>query len=604
MTPAIFSKSLNLLKSLSPRLASRLSFIDEADSRIQVENSTTKLLSDDSAIICDTFPSILTTPITKPSKPVIIHYGVGLGSELLNLKAWLDASPNHHIVALDDDLEAIYWFLHTPIALDLLKHERFQLFDLVPGDLTNPFDMIYWRFFNHQTEFVYLPAYVNIRKTSIEKLRNKFLQDNDSKKVLQAEYEDASKEIYRHLYHNLFALDGAVPIAKLEGKAKGIPAIICGAGPSLERYYDLLPELKNRALILAGGSSINALNAHGITPHFGFGVDPNSIQVERVLHQTSFTTPFFFRSRWHHQALKAMPGKKVYINGSGDNLACEWFENHFNIDPVDLDGGFNVINLAISSAIYMGCSPILLIGMDLSFTNNKLYSKGISGKQELSDHHNQENFLEANDLNGEPIFTKPCWIREATWISKQAYKYPNIKFINATGGGMPIEGIESIEPLELLSYLTQKYDMDGFSHHLLSQETLDIPKDIVVSAIDVLKNSLDHSSKLIDKLTLECLKSKEEIQNSSKSINFELSPKALLAKNQLESQECYTAILGFFVSLFQRIREYEMQRIHTLECSKDKELNIIDFHLQTQSFLQKIIGIHAKVIEDVLENIL
>lgn len=100
------------------------------------------------------------------------------------------------------------------------------------------------------------------------------------------------------------------------------------------------------------------------------------------------------------------------------------------------------------------------------------------------------------------------------------------------------------------------------------------------------------------------MKSKEEIQNSPDSIVFELSPQALLAKNQLESQECYTAILGFFVSLFQRTREYEMQRIHTLESAKDKELSTIDFHLQTQSFLQKIIGIHTKVIEDVLENTL
>ncbi|MBA3816485.1 MAG: motility associated factor glycosyltransferase family protein, partial [Parachlamydiaceae bacterium] len=88
-------------------------------------------------------------------------------------------------------------------------------------------------------------------------------------------YAQGGLYFFNNFFNNILKLPNSYNGASLSGKFKGLPAIICGAGPSLDKNFDVLSKLHSRALIFAGATAFNALNAKGISPHIVVGIDPN-----------------------------------------------------------------------------------------------------------------------------------------------------------------------------------------------------------------------------------------------------------------------------------------------------------------------------------------
>ena len=119
---------------------------------------------------------------------------------------------------------------------------------------------------------------------------------------------------------------------------KDVPAIICGAGPSLDKNIDLLARLKDKALIFAGSTALNALIGKKILPHFGAAIDPHIHQYSRVAAAEPFPYPFFYRNRLYHEALLAISGPRLYLTGDGGYATGNWFEKMLDIEGEDLEG--------------------------------------------------------------------------------------------------------------------------------------------------------------------------------------------------------------------------------------------------------------------------
>src|SRR5690606_30787893 len=88
--------------------------------------------------------------------------------------------------------------------------------------------------------------------------------------------------LFRNLLKNFRYLSKSFQAESLKGCFQGIPAIICGAGPSLTQALPVLSECKEKALLIAGGSTITALSKNGILPHLSLAVDPNPEEYERL----------------------------------------------------------------------------------------------------------------------------------------------------------------------------------------------------------------------------------------------------------------------------------------------------------------------------------
>ena len=105
-----------------------------------------------------------------------------------------------------------------------------------------------------------------------------------------SEYADYGAKVYRNVTKNL-ALKW-VPKEKVKGRAQGKPAILCGAGPSLDSTMNALKTVGEKALLFGGGSALKLLENAALKCDFGAYVDPNPPR-DRLWGKLHDDVPFF-----------------------------------------------------------------------------------------------------------------------------------------------------------------------------------------------------------------------------------------------------------------------------------------------------------------------
>jgi 6-hydroxymethylpterin diphosphokinase MptE-like len=283
-----------------------------------------------------------------------------------------------------------------------------------------------------------------------------------------AQMDDPKRE--RKLFQENFAanlrqLPRAGHWRHLVGKYSGVPAIICGAGPSLDNVLDKL----HGGLIIAAGSALTGLRH--IRPHLAVGVDPNPPQLHRMLTHHAFEVPLLFRPRMHYEAVALHHGPLLYLSGENGHPIARHAEERLSLEGPQMVHGYNVVHLAVEVARHLGCSPIILTGLDLAFTGSAPYASGVG------DDGVDEQRIATTDIHGNPIETLQKWITEANWLSR--YSHP---LYNATGAGLPIEGVEPFD-LESLPRL----DLD------LTEDVLQAPQAASQEEVDGFFRSMAES---------------------------------------------------------------------------------------------------------------
>jgi hypothetical protein len=194
----------------------------------------------------------------------------------------------------------------------------------------------------------------------------------------------------------------------LKGAFSGLPALIVGAGPSLEKNGHLLRAFENRALIFAGGSALNAIDGE---PHFAASVDPAAPYRQFKMHPFS-ETPFCYQSRMNADNFSLVHGPKLLFPDSSSN-AINWLHGEETFDS-----GWTVGNFLTAIALHMGCNPIILVGMDLCYTEERKYAK--------IDAPLPEGLVRVGN-----VLTQRDWLMAARWTEAQKGA-----LINATEGGL------------------------------------------------------------------------------------------------------------------------------------------------------------------------
>lgn len=220
--------------------------------------------------------------------------------------------------------------------------------------------------------------------------------------LLLADYADFGAKILSNAFANVRYLNKSLSGSALFGKFKNIPAIICGAGPSLQNRLDFLKASYDKALIFAGGSALPALCDSDIDFHFGASFDP-------APHYKSFskTFPFFYQSRICKEVLSHVRGPLLYVEDNGNYP----IEQVLYGAKTTFDSGWTVANFMCHLAFQLGCDPIIFVGVDLSYPN------GASPKD---------------------------WLLSAKWMERFAYMHP-VNYINLSEGldfqGIPKQNI-------------------------------------------------------------------------------------------------------------------------------------------------------------------
>jgi hypothetical protein len=544
------------------------------------------------------------------NETVLYVYGVGLGYYAEATQDWLKVDSKHTLIFLEKDLTILYRLLETSKGTWILKHPQIHLiaFENIFTDQAL-FNELSWNYIACPLAISSLKLYAEVDSEGFLQLRHLITHNAVKKESFVAEYLQYGVAFFRNFYPNLLQLPHSYLGNGLFHSFRNIPAIICGAGPSLNQNIQLLKTLTDQALIFAGSSALNAIIPE-VIPHFGVAVDPNQAQYSRVKAAQSYSIPFFYRNRLFHDALTTMTGPRLYLTGAGGYDTAEWFENQLGIQGGEpLDEGHNVINFCIEIAHALGCSPIILVGIDLAYTNDQYYFSQVIENLHLTeqDFEKMKEFdlekIDRIDIHGQPIKTTWKWVTEAEWITEFAQTHPETPLINATEGGLGFQNIPN-QTLEKVAqiYLKPIPDLQKTIQEEIQQHSLSalVTEEKVIELIKTVQESLRRCIKQIEKIVHELHELKILIQ---KQVSYPASlqtPSIRLTEMEIEEEPAYQAILNSFNLIYLHLHNreiLELQPPRKGHSAKKIDLKKIDLQVQRLHFLKDVSCVNIELIE-------
>ncbi len=184
-----------------------------------------------------------------------------------------------------------------------------------------------------------------------------------------------SVETIRNLLLNLDHYAAGDGIEPLRDAAKGFPAVVVSAGPSLARNIHMLaqPGVRDRCVIIAVQTTLRPLLEAGIRPHFVTALDYHEISrrfYEGLSADDLRDITLVAEPKVNPVVLDVFPGPvRCCASPFLDQLLGD-----LRRPMGELKAGATVAHLALYLARFMGCDPVALVGQDLGFTDGLYYA--------------------------------------------------------------------------------------------------------------------------------------------------------------------------------------------------------------------------------------
>lgn len=354
------------------------------------------------------------------------------------------------------------------------------------------------------------------------------------------------------LYNARFLPKGYKTTQLMEVIPQNIPGIVVAAGPSLNKNMEQLKKAKGKAFIIAVDTAIKPLLKAGIVPDMFAIVDAlkplDLVQIEEARNIPLVTT-----LNAASEVLEYHTGMKFFYN-EGFQFAERIFLK--TGQPIgDVESGGSVATSAFSLLYKIGLNPIILVGQDLAFTDNKSHADGTF--KEVMEEEDTSHFIMVEGNCGEKVPTRADFKLYLEWYNsyiKGCKEYDeDFRVINATEGGAKIEGTECMtleeaieqectQEIDIQECLAKLFPMLSEENQAWSKEYLwDLPKAFRKLSVDAVKikklyQKLDEvcDKKSIDsKEYLSVLKKlKKQIKNIEKTSAYQL---AAITLNEAQS---------------------------------------------------------------------
>lgn len=246
-------------------------------------------------------------------------------------------------------------------------------------------------------------------------------------------------------------------LMRLIGKMRGVPAFVVGAGPSLDRNKHLMAEAKKVGIVIAVNGAGAALPE---APHVTLTIEAED------------TRPLLRDTRDSIRAFSLSCHPDVMAHGSGP-LSPVYLTNPTGVLRTltgipRLETSISASTTATSLAYIMGCSPIVLVGQDMSYPDGRTYSEGLGGgsldaegrytwgelhkdlQRALSPLPDRESLVDCVAWGGAgTVRTSMPWATMRAYLASCAEVWDDTALVNCTEGGARVEGWAEA-PLEWL----------------------------------------------------------------------------------------------------------------------------------------------------------
>jgi hypothetical protein len=256
-------------------------------------------------------------------------------------------------------------------------------------------------------------------------------------------------------------------IVALTQKFKEIPAIIVGAGPSLDKNINLLIRAQKHSLILASDAALKPLLLQGVTPSIVVSLDPQE-EIAKFFQGVSHRgMTLVAPSIIHPRVLDLWGGGVVFFHKHAPDIpALEEIANE--IPKIGrLTPGGSVLSVAYDLAFQSGANPIIFTGQDLSYPKKKTHSRDSEDENidlDATVEKQRENIVYEIDINGCSIPTLKSMSVSKQWFdwAFTTWKRPGLtEIINCSEAGILTENC-SLMPLSeaIYKYCNKKINVD------------------------------------------------------------------------------------------------------------------------------------------------
>lgn len=437
---------------------------------------------------------------------VLYLYGLGAGGSYFALEEWLSEGKKD-LIYLEDDLSSLFTFLHTPHAEKILQDPRVHIAFFHPKGKEAVLQELAHAFPVKRIEVIPAPHRMGKKEAFFSSLRLQLLR----KTVLsEGLFIDRLHSYipFANTLQNLFHLPHSFHVNKWKGAFKNVPAILCGAGPSLKKEIPFLKECRDRALVIAGGSAIAALTSHHVLPHLGVMVDPNIEEYHRLKASVGFEIPMIYHLRTKAEVFSTCNGPMGYMRSAIASLACLWLEEELGIEGPLLgdklsDESLSVTSLALSLALFLGCNPIVFCGVDLSYAQGKRYAEGVVSHDANVKGSDEEKIAEDRAVQkwqqGACIDTNVRWVMESAVLSDFAKKHRKRRFFNASLGGLEIPSVPFRSLSEIITEFQTPGDLQGrIFAQIEKTKDLRLTREKVEKALQTLYESVERALSCVE----------------------------------------------------------------------------------------------------------
>ena len=364
----------------------------------------------------------------NPDEKVSLVWGIGLGYHVLEM---LKLDPYRKIYVFEPEKIVLETYKKYGVSNEIEKSGLVTIIHDPSGSECGKYAGKYLtsRLYIHYPTFIAMPE--GKLKDSFRKYYTAFSSTNHQGRS----YHMSFRENTSLKYHGL-------PELKFRSEAKR--AIIVSAGPSLDKNYLELKNTGKDTIIIATAPTMRKLYKSGITPDCVVISDTGALCKKFHEGAEDADCPLVFSSTASVPFVADHKGPRYILCPEGfepaEKLAKE------NGWPIIKSYG-SVALTALALAIYKGFKEIIFIGQDLCYKGNVLHAEGTSRQYKKAG----SNPSNAKDIFGDDVTIPNDFALFKGQIEATIKEHPEIKFLNATEGGVHIDGANDVKLKDIIS---------------------------------------------------------------------------------------------------------------------------------------------------------
>ena len=388
--------------------------------------------------------------------PFDLVFLIGIGLGYLPVEAIEKGIGNPRMVIIEPSVLVFRCALESMDLEPLLKNERVDLFIGKNLSIATIVERYREKIPVGKNHIVVHPNYETAFGESITPIKQELTERIRAVRDNWFTTKKHGQQMFTNAASNLPSLFAGTPMKNLRGKCKGLPAVCVAAGPSLDQAIPELKKIQTHVLLIACDSAVNALLKAGIRPHMVVTVDIFETNIEKLKpHFEELTeTILIYSIESNPDNVRFYQGKKRVAVSAYNKLLLSCIDPEFNLQS-QFPAMSSVSHMAIFSAMALGANPIIMVGMDLAYSDGKSHSFDSSFFHSLED----KKLVPTYGNKGYLISSSPQFIADKLLIEKMVGQ-SSMRFVNTSIDGAYVSGTE-IKRLTEIADIESKTRMDA-----------------------------------------------------------------------------------------------------------------------------------------------